>query len=202
MIEKFAENGSTLMIDAQIPYDGRNSNFSIIKEIIKLPFYLTIPLKSNFIFQKKRFSGIVVFFCLFLALMSFYKITPYGLIAISSGAIIYYILILVFNQQIPSQISELIALLGCVVWAFNFQRIIGDAIWFVFEAIRIPNRFTSSLIIPMIDYTLRFFISGYCYTFGILTKRTSLIRSSGNSSLVFNLQHFLARHEKFKCRQY
>ena len=62
-IEKIENLGSNLFIDEKVnSSQSIKNNSRMFEEIIKLWFYLSVPTKSNFVFQKKKFMCFVFLF--------------------------------------------------------------------------------------------------------------------------------------------
>ena len=81
VVEEIQGGGSVLFMDERISSDNiLTPRSSFFAEIMKMPFYLSIPTQTNFVFQKRKLM-FMVFFCSFIVIFGSLRFWSWTMLA-------------------------------------------------------------------------------------------------------------------------
>jgi hypothetical protein len=150
---------------------------SLLLEILKGPFYLTLPFQSNFVFKKKKFCILVLTLCQMICYFSFGNISLQPVIVMAAISVVYHLVYYCFQMRWIKKFSDFLAISACVVLIFNFIDALRSVFGFAMSSLGAKEQFAIVIALAPIDWTLRTLISHHLYNGQIQPKRVGFLRA-------------------------
>lgn len=131
-VEEFNTMGSMLFLDDRLASQNslRAEKSSIWEEVVKLPFYLSVPTKSNFIFQKRKFVFFVFLGCFGVISLALRLVSWKALVAALVLSLLLLFVNTVSSKTFIFNLNEFFAVAAVIAWAVLFSNVAFSALSF------------------------------------------------------------------------
>lgn len=181
MVEEIQGGGSVLFLDERISSDNISTpRSSFFAEIMKMPFYLSIPTQTNFVFQKRKLM-FLVFFCSFIVIFGSLRFWGWSMVAWAACfGLVFFLLNVLTQKGTFDWMNELLAAATVISWTVILTNLFFSALSFLAIAWQVQQSLVFFGITAISDWNFCWIISDFVhldFCFGI---RVGLLWFYGN----------------------
>jgi len=181
VVEEIQGGGSGIFLDERFSSDNTlNPRSSFFAEIMKMPFYLSIPTQTNFVFQKRKLT-FLVFFCSLIVIFVSLRFISWIMLLWAAGLGLLLFLLQVLTQHGTFDwLNELLAAATVIGWTVILSNLFFTALSFLADAWQVEKSAVFFWITAVSDWNLSWLISDSVHLDFCAGVRIGLLRFYGD----------------------